>query len=253
MVYTIITVDDLNEKKHTDIMPDHQVEIKEVKLLEKKEYKAILGFAGAGFIGNTATMFIARSKGFPQVAYIKSNHVPPMTLITNGTPMPSFRMHLDESTNTLLIITESLIPSEGCWAIAKELLKWLKAKGVQEIYSVDGLPFSAVSSEIKAMTFSHKIDFSKYSFPGVREGAISGINSCMLEECVEKDYQYACIFIPTNKLTSIDYAGSADAIDVMNQIFKFGVDPSPLRGSDEAQRKIAEQKHSGLGKMFKKG
>jgi len=233
-------------------MSAHQVEIKESKPLEKKNYKAVLGFAGAGFIGNTAAMFVVRTRGFQQVAYVKSQYVPPMTLIANGSPMPSFRIHLDESTNTLLVVTESLIPSEGCWPITRELLKWLKAKGVQEIYSLDGLPFSAISSEIKAMTFSHKIDFSKYSFPAVREGAISGINSCMLEECVEKDYPYACLFIPTNKLTSIDYSGSADAIDVMNQLFKFGVDASPLRGSDEAQRKAAEQKQSGLGKMFKK-
>jgi predicted ATP-grasp superfamily ATP-dependent carboligase len=233
-------------------MSSHQVEIKEKKPLEKKNYKAILGFAGAGFIGNTASMFIVRTRGFQQVAYVKSQHVPPMTLIANGSPMPSFRVHLDESTNTFMVVTESLIPSEGCWPIAWELLKWLKAKGVQEIFSIDGLPFSAISSEIKAMVFAHKIDFSKYNFPGVREGAISGINSCVLEECVEKDYPYACLFIPTNKLTSIDYSGAADAIDVLNQVFKFGVDSSPMRGSDEAQRKAAEQKQSGLSKMFKK-
>jgi predicted ATP-grasp superfamily ATP-dependent carboligase len=233
-------------------MSTHKVEIKEGKPIEKKNYKAILGFAGAGFIGNTALMFVVRTRGFQQVAYVKSQYVPPMTLITNGSPMPSFRVHLDESTNTFLVITESLIPSEGCWPIAWELLKWLKAKGVQEIYSLDGLPFSVVSSEIKAMVYSHKIDFSKYNFPGIREGAISGINSCMLEECVEKEYPYACLFIPTNKLTSIDYSGAADAIDVMNQVFKFGVDASPLRGSEETQHKVAEQKQSGLGKIFKK-
>lgn len=253
MVFTIITADDLNEFKHRDTMSSHPVEIKEGKTLEKKNYKAILAFAGAGFIGNTAAMYITRSKSYQQAAYVKSQYIPPMTLITNGSPMPSFRIHLDESTNTFLVITESLIPSEGCWPIAKELLKWLKMKGVQEIYSIDGLPFSAISSEIKALVFSHKIDLAKHGYPAVREGAISGINSCVLEECVEKDYPYACLFIPTNKLTSIDYTGAADAIDVLNQVFKFGVDSSPLRGSDETQRKAAEQKQSGLGKMFKKG
>ena len=234
-------------------MSTHPVEIKEIKPLEKRDYKAVLGFAGAGFIGNTATMFVTRTRGFQQVAWVKSNHIPPMTLITNGAPMQSFRVHLDEAEKILFIITESLIPAEGCWPIAKELIRWLKAKGVQEIYSLDGLPFSAVSPEIKALTYSFKVDLAKQGYPALREGALSGINSCILDECVEKDFPYACIFIPTNKLTSIDYAGSADAIDVLNKLFKLGVDSSPFRGADDAQKKAAEQKQSGFGKMFRKG
>jgi predicted ATP-grasp superfamily ATP-dependent carboligase len=234
-------------------MSTHPVEIKEIKALEKRDYKAVLGFAGAGFIGNIATMFVARTRGFQQVAFVKSNYIPPMMLISNGTPMQSFRIHLDEFDNILFVVTESLIPAEGCWPIAGELLKWLKAKGVQEIYSLDGLPFSAVSPEIKALTYSSKIDLVKHGYPAIREGALSGMNSCLLDECIEKGFPYACIFIPTNKLTSIDYSGSADAVDVLNKLFKFGVDSSPLRGSDESQRKATEQKQSGLGKVFRKG
>jgi predicted ATP-grasp superfamily ATP-dependent carboligase len=233
-------------------MPYHSVEIKENKPIVKGSYKAVLGCAGAGFIGNTATMFIARSKGFQQVATVISNYIPPMTLITNGAPMHSFRIHLDEAEKVLFIITESLIPAEGCRPIAGELLRWLREKGVGEIYSLDGLPFSAVSTEIKALTYTFNIDLSKQGYPALKEGALSGINSCMLEECIEKGYPYACIFIPTNKLTNIDYTGSADAIEVLNKLFKLGVDSSPLRGSDEVQRKAAEQKQSGLGKMFKR-
>ncbi|MCX6649243.1 MAG: PAC2 family protein [Candidatus Bathyarchaeota archaeon] len=234
-------------------MSSHSVEIKEIKPIEKGNYRAILGFAGAGFIGNTAAMFVTRSKGYQQVAWIKSNYIPPMTLITNGAPIQSFRIHLDEAEKILFIITESLIPAEGCWPIAEALLRWLKAKGVQEIYSLDGLPFGAVSPEIKALTYSVKVDLSKHGYPALREGALSGINSCVLEECVEKKYPYACIFIPTNKLTSIDYAGAADAIDVLNKIFKLGVDSSPLRGSNEVHGKASDQKQSPFGKMFKKG
>ncbi len=233
-------------------MSDNSVAIRELKPIPKGEYKALLGFAGAGFIGNTATMFIVRSKGFPQVAWIKSNHIPPMTLITNGAPMQSFRVHLDETKKILFVITESLVPAEGCWPIAEALLKWLKARGVQEVYSLDGLPFSAVSPEIKALIYAHNIDMTKHGYPALREGALSGVSSCVLEECADRKYPYACIFIPTNKLTSIDYAGSAEAIDVLNKIFKLGVDSSPLRASDDAQRKVAEQKQSGLGKMFKR-
>jgi hypothetical protein len=48
----------------------------------------------------------------------------------------------------------------------------------------------------------------------------------------------------------MDYPGSADAIDILNKVFKLGVDPSPLRGVD--QTKKTAEKPSGFGKIFKK-
>ncbi len=234
-------------------MSAHSVEIREIKQIEKGRYKAILGFAGAGFIGNTAAMFVTRSKSYPQVAWVKSNYIPPMILITNGSPIQSFRVHLDQVEKILFVITESLIPAEGCWPIAEALMKWLVAKGVQEIYSIDGLPFSAVPPDVKALTYSSKIDLSTTGYPALKEGALSGINSCVLEECSEKGYPYACIFVPTNKLTTVDYSGVADAIDVMNRLFKLGADASPLRGSSDAQVKAVEKKQLGIGKILKKG
>ena len=217
--------------------------------VKKGEYRAVLGLAGAGFIGNTSVMFSVRVKKFPKVAHVKSIHVPPMTLISNGVPIQSFRIHLDDEDKLLFVVTESLVPAEGCWPIAEALLKWLREKNITEIYTIDGLPFSAISSEIKALAYSNKIDLSKSGYPLLREGAISGINSCILDDCVEKGAPYACLFIPTTKLTSIDYSGSANGVDVLNKLFKLGVDPSPLRETGEPKK---EQKQSGLGRVFKK-
>jgi predicted ATP-grasp superfamily ATP-dependent carboligase len=218
--------------------------------IKKGEYKAILGLAGAGFIGNTSVMFSVRIKGFPKVAHVKSSHIPPMTLISNGEPIQSFRIHVDEEDKLLFVITESLIPAEGCWPIAEALLKWLKEKNTKEIYAIDGLPFSAISSDVKALVYANKMDPGRFEYPLLREGAVSGINSCVLEDCVENKFPYACLFIPTTKLTSIDYTGSANAVEVMNKLFKLGVDHSPLRGTDEAKK--TEQRQTGLGRLFKK-
>jgi predicted ATP-grasp superfamily ATP-dependent carboligase len=136
----------------------------------------------------------------------------------------------------LFVVTKSLVPADGSWPIAEALLKWLKEKNTTEIYAIDGLPFSAISSEVKALTYSSKIDVSKLGYPMLREGAISGINSCILDDCIEKGSPYACLFIPTTKLTSIDYTGSAEGVEVMNKLFKLGVDPSPLREMGEPRK-----------------
>ena len=227
------------------------VEIIETSPIKKGDYKILLGFAGAGFIGNNATMYAIRSKGFKQVAHLKSNHIPPMTLIVNGNPMQSFRVYLDENDGIIFVVTESLIPNEGCRPIARELLEWLKLKGAKEIYSIEGLPFSNVSSEIKALVYSNKIDLMKLGYPSLKEGALSGVTSCIMDQCLEEGFPFACFFVPTIKLTSIDYTGSVNAIDILNKLFKLGVDPSPLKEVDQSKRPT--EKPSGFGKIFKKG
>ena len=224
--------------------------IVETTSLKRGEYKAILGLAGAGFIGNTSVMFSVRAKMFPIIAHVKSDHVPPMTLISNGEPISSFRIHVDEEDKLLFVVTESLVPAEGCRPIAEALLKWLREKNTTEIYAIDGLPFSTISSEVKALTYSNKIDLTKLGYPLLREGAISGINSCILDDCVETGFPYACLFIPTTRLTSIDYTGSADGVEVINKLFKLGVDTSPLRGTGEPKK--TGQKQTGFGRVFKK-
>ena len=218
--------------------------------VKSREYRAIFGLAGAGFIGSSSVMFSVRAKGFPKVADVISNNIPPMTLISNGEPIHSFRIYLAEEERLLFVVTESLVPAEGCLPIAEALLKYLKEKNTKEIYAIEGLPFSTISPEVKGLIYVNKMDPSRFDYPVIREGAVSGINSCILENCVENKFPYACLFIPTTKLTSIDYTGSAEAVEIINKLFKLGVDPSPLRGSDDAKK--SDQKQTGLSRMFKK-
>ncbi len=87
-------------------------------------------------------------------------------------------------------------------------------------------------------------------YPPLKEGALSGVNSCILDKCLEEEFPYACFFVLTQKLTSVDYLGSANAIDILNKLFKLGVDPSPLRGVEQSLK--TSEKTGGFGKIFKK-
>ncbi len=224
--------------------------VESVKIKEKG-YTAVLGFAGAGFIGNTALMFVTRSKGFKQVGHVKSIHMPPMMLIVGGRATQSFRVYADEQNGFLYLITENLIPAEGCYAIGGNLVRWLRKKGVKKVFSIEGLPLGGVSSE-KALEFSTgPAEASKIGAPPVREGAISGLNAGMLEECIEQNIPWTTIFIPTTKLMSVDYAASAEAVEVLNKLFKLGVDSSPLR-SVEAQRPAQQKQRSGFSRLLKR-
>jgi predicted ATP-grasp superfamily ATP-dependent carboligase len=85
----------------------------DITSFKKGEYKAILGFAGAGFVGNTSVMFAARSKGYKLVAKVKSFDIPPMILLIDGNPTSSFRIYVDEVDGLLFAVTETLVPAEA--------------------------------------------------------------------------------------------------------------------------------------------
>ncbi len=233
-----------------------EVSIVESAKLDYRGYTAVLGFAGAGFVANTALMFIARNRGLREVANVKSIHIPPLVLLVDGRQVSCFRIYVDEERKLLFVVTESMIPAEGSYIVGGSLTDWLKRKGVSEVIALEGLPFSQVSSEGKLFEFSTvSRDTPRAGGTPVREGAISGLNACVLEECVGHGIPWTSIFIPTSRLASMDYGAAADAIDVLNRLFKLGVDPMPLRRSDEALKKTMaeQQKQPGaFSKLLKK-
>ena len=63
----------------------------------------------------------------------------------------------------------------------------------------------------------------------------------MLEECLRYGLSWTSLFVPTSLVSVIDYGGSAAVIDVLNKMFKLGVDVTPLEQRDEMVRRMVER------------
>jgi uncharacterized protein len=229
-----------------------EVDIVELVNIKKKNYTVVLGLAGTSIVGNTALMYIARMKRFKEVAHLRSKHIPPMMIIAEGEVFHPFRIYIDETNDVLLIVTESPLDSEGCYAVALALFNWLQDKGIKDMYCIDVLPVGNIAPNIKAIGYTNKIDLSKFGIPQAMEGAIAGVSACLMDECLMRDIAWATLFIPITRLVAMDYGATANAVDLMNQLFKFGVDSAPLKQSDENLKKALDQQQqkSGLGKVF---
>ena len=105
-------------------MSEH-VNVVEVSPVKSKNPVVVIGLSGPGFIGNTALMFIARTKRMKLRAHIQSHLIPPMMLIIEGKPTHSFRVYGDDKDELLFILTESLIPADSAWPIGIKLMEWL--------------------------------------------------------------------------------------------------------------------------------
>ncbi len=232
-------------------MASSGVEIVEIAPVKKGERTVVLGFSGAGFIGSTAVMYIVRNKGFRQRAYVSSQLIPPMMVLIDGRPTHSFRIYGDEKNSLLFVTTETLISYDNQWPVSLKLMEWLAEKGARAFISIEGMPFLLPSEERMVLGFgTGEENLSRFGVQPTREGAISGMNACMLQECMRRGLPWTSLFVPTPLVSAVDYGGSAAVIEVLNRMFKLGVDVTPLRQMAERRKKT--QPRGFLGSLRRK-
>jgi len=229
----------------------NKVEIVEVSPVKKRSPVVVTGFTGSGFIGNSALMFIVRNKGFKLRAHLRSEQIPPMMLLIDGEPTNAFRVYGSERNDLLFVISDALVEPESTWAVGRSLMEWFKGMGVQEIYSVEGMPYAPIQEPRTLFSYgTRNKDLSQHGVVPTREGAVQGVSAVLLEESLKTDISYVTILVPTQLMSTIDYGGSAAVIDVMNSLFKLGVDATPLRKSDEMRRQMMERGRKGESRGF---
>jgi predicted ATP-grasp superfamily ATP-dependent carboligase len=57
------------------------IKIYEISEVLEKKRTIVTGFAGVGFITNTALMHVIKTKGFKQAAYVHGNLLPPLMVL----------------------------------------------------------------------------------------------------------------------------------------------------------------------------
>ena len=71
--------------------------IEEVNPIENMKHTVLCGFSGPGFLGNTALMYITRSKNLELKARVRSRLLPPSVILVEGRPVNPFRIYSDDS------------------------------------------------------------------------------------------------------------------------------------------------------------
>ena len=213
------------------------VEIVELSEVPVKKRTVVTGFAGAGFIGNTALMYAARSKGYRQVGHLQGDAMPPMMILSEGRPAHSFRVYTDAPDENMFLVTESMVQADSAWAIGRALMGWLKEKGLKEILSLEGFPFA--QKGLYGFTTGAR-NLQAVGVQPISDGAVSGVNATLLDEAIRGGVDWTTVYIPTRLIGGVDYQGAVDAVQALNTILGLGVDTEQLRTTSEAVAKAAE-------------
>jgi len=213
------------------------VEIVELSEIPVKKRTVVTGFAGAGFIGNTALMYAARSKGYRQVGHLQGDVMPPMMILSEGRPAHSFRVYTDAPDENMFLVTESMVQGDHAWAIGRALMGWLKEKGLKEILSLEGFPFA--QKGLYGFTTGAR-NLQAVGVQPISDGAVSGVNAALLDEAIRGGVDWTTVYIPTRLIGGVDYQGAVDAVQALNTILGLGVDTEQLRTTSEAITKATE-------------
>ena len=174
-----------------------------------------------------------------------------MMIIIGGELKSSFRIYGDEKDELLFVVNDAMMATESAWSIGLRLMEWIMEKNAKEIVSIEGMPFGVQVAEKPILGFSTvNQDLTKYGVRPTREGGVSGLNAVMLEESIKRGLPWLSLFIPTPLVSAIDYGGAASIIEVLNKMFKLGVDVTQLRLTDDARRQMIEKGRRGAQRGF---
>ena len=228
----------------------------EVEIIPKNPIKrgnpqVLTGFAGAGFVGSTALMYIARQKEFELKAEVRSKYIPPSILLINGEPTYPFRIYGDKEGKYIIVVSEALVPPENSYPVGKALMKYLKNKKPAGFTFVESMPFPAPPQDnaVFGFSFPRRDDLYKFGVKPLTEGGVSGLNAVMLDICMEDKIPNTTLVTPTVIVTNIDYTASAIAIDTLSKMHKLGVDTAPLKKSIEMQQQMQQQSQQVRGQQ----
>lgn len=218
--------------------------IEEVNPIENMKHTVLCGFSGPGFLGNTALMYITRSKNLELKARVRSRLLPPSVILVEGRPVNPFRIYSDDS-GMLFVVSEARISPENSWTIGLKLMEWLLVQGVKEFMTIEPMVINAPLEEIPVYGFSvPSRDLTEYGVKPLTEGGVSGLNAVLFEEAFERHIPWTTFVVPTSLASYVDYGGTAAVIEVLNRMYKLGVDVSLLKRSDEMRQQLTEKMRS---------
>lgn len=214
----------------------------EIKSVPHANY-LIVGMPDVGLVGLIAATYVVRSSNAELVAYVDSSYLPPVLMYHEGRPYPVVRVHRHtaEGTNYLVLVSEVAMSVSGIHSFAQRLVEWSRAKGVERIFLLGGVPspqrmkLEKPSVYAAGATSSDLELVEKAGINSFREGFVSGPYAMILKECFAKSVKSLAL-MAESFLNHPDPGAAAAVLTVLAPIIGLKVDVSPLLEQEEEVR-----------------
>jgi len=113
-----------------------------VNIVERKTVpsNAIMlnGLPDVGLVGLIATSHIISELKLAEIAYVDSDHLPPVVVLHEGLPHAPVRIF--GNTDLLASFSETAIPADAVQPFMRKLVEWAQSKEVRLMVAIGGMP-----------------------------------------------------------------------------------------------------------------
>jgi len=233
-----------------------------VKIIEREEIseglKVICGLPDVGLVGTIAASHLISKLELEEVAYVRSELLPPIIMLEKGLPRSPIRMFGDQ--DLIVLSSEIAIPSSAIYPIIESIIDWMWKKKVEIVFTLGGLPipnrheiekpkvFGASSNETLLKMLSGK------EIQVIQRGFLVGPQALILSYCTERGIP-AVALLAESFYNYPDPEASSVVIQALNQIIDMEIDVSELIEKGEevrlAMRDMMRRTQAELARMKK--
>jgi len=233
-----------------------------VKIVERKEIpeglKVICGLPDVGLVGTIAVSHLISKLELTEVAYVRSDLLPPIIMLERGLPRSPIRIFGNE--DLIVLSSEIAIPSVAVHSIIESVVDWIWRKKAEIVFTLGGLPipnrheiekpkvFGASSNE----TLLKMLDGKEIQV--IQRGFLVGPQALILSYCTERGIP-AVALLAESFYNYPDPEASSVVIQALNRMIDMEIDVSELIEKGEevrlAMRDMMRRTQAELARMKK--
>jgi uncharacterized protein len=217
----------------------------------------VVGFPTHGLVGSVAASYLVHTLDMAAVGYVMSDAFPPTVIMEEGVVSAPVRFYaskvvcgVDRSCEQLVVaISDIQPPPELLHQLARTILDWAEAKGIQLIVAIEGQPLDEdVRGDARVVAMANRAAaplLGKYRFEPAN-GVVTGFAGALLLGAIGGSIPVVCMVAQAHK-DYPDARAAAKVIETINPLVPMLVlDTKPLR---EKAREIETEVRQNLAKQ----
>jgi uncharacterized protein len=203
------------------------IEFVETKKTPLKGYTLIEGFPDLGLAGTIGARYLIEKLKMSEIGYISSPGFLPIIRIHDGVPMHPVRIYASKKHKLVVVLAEQIIDNRLADVVAKNLVEWIKKKGIKRVISTSGIKVAnGPSIYAFASDEASKKAIKKAKFEMISDGITSGVTALLMLYLKDNKIEAFCLL--GNAKNNADYHAAAAIVKAFCKLTGTSLDVKPL-------------------------
>jgi len=195
----------------------------------------LVGMAGVGVAGLTATDYLVSHVESAQSGYVKTQHLADITPFTEGEPRHPIRLYSATDFDITVLISEVFLPAWSADLLTDALVDWIDTQEFEEITILYGAPFPHSEEEHLVFHVATGAYRARHFAGGdtaiepLAGGFFDGVISELMVRSIDGDVPPTGALITPTHLPGPDFDAALRLLDSLEPLYGLRVDEAELR------------------------